>query len=49
MFFDVFNTICSFQNYIKIILANKLNVNIIIYLDNILIYIDKADYIDSVW
>ena len=39
MFFGLFNALASFQGYIIEILAKKLNVFIIFYLDNIFIYI----------
>lgn len=38
MFFSLVNTPISFQKYIHNILAKKLNVFIIIYLNDILIY-----------
>ena len=40
--FGLFNVLTSFQGYINKILAKKLNVFIIVYLDNILIYIKDA-------
>ena len=36
--FGLSNTPASFQDYISKILAKKLNIFIIVYLDNILIY-----------
>ena len=39
MFFRLSNTPAYFQNYINKILAKKLNIFVIVYLDNILIYI----------
>ena len=36
--FAFFNTPASFQGYINKILAKKLNIFVIVYLDNILIY-----------
>ena len=39
MLFGLSNALTSFQSYINKILAEKLNVFIIVYLDNILIYI----------
>ena len=39
MFFGLFNTLTIFQGYINKILVEKLDIFIIIYLDNILIYI----------
>lgn len=47
--FGLFNVLASFQEYIHKILIEKLDVFIIIYLDNILISTDKIDYIDIVW
>ena len=38
MFFGLFNALASFQSYINKILAEKLNIFVIVYLDNILIY-----------
>lgn len=43
------NLPASFQKYINKILAEQLDVYMIIYLDNILIYINKADYVNSIW
>ena len=48
MLFELSNASKSFQNYINKILAKKLDVFVIIYLDNILIYINKANYVNSV-
>lgn len=44
------NAIASFQKYINKILAKKLNIFVIVYLDNIFIYIndDKNSYITAV-
>lgn len=39
MLFGLSNAPASFQGYINKILAEKLNIFVIIYLDNILIYI----------
>ena len=38
MFFRLFNTFASFQSYINKILAKKLDIFVIMYLDNILVY-----------
>ena len=38
MLFSLFNTPTSFQGYINKILAKKLDVSVIVYLDDILIY-----------
>lgn len=40
------NASASFQEYINNILVENLDIFIIVKLDNILIYNDKADYID---
>lgn len=39
MQFELSNTLVNFKDYIKKILARKLNIFIIIYFDNIFIYI----------
>lgn len=49
MFFSLFNIPASFQGYINMILARKLDFFVIVYLDNILIYTNKADYINAIW
>lgn len=41
MFFDLSNIPISFQSYINKILVKKFNIFMIIYLNNILIYIDN--------
>ena len=41
MFFGIFNTPAIFQKYVNKILAEKLNVFVIVYLDDILIYIEN--------
>ena len=38
MLFGLFNAPVSFQGYINTILAKKLNIFVIIYLDDIIIY-----------
>ena len=45
------NTPASFQSYISKILVEKLNIFVIVYLDNIFIYIEDLSqaYIDAVW
>lgn len=43
MLFKLFCTLASFQGYINKILAKKLNIFIIVYLDNILIYTKNLD------
>ena len=44
MFFGLFNTPASFQSYINKILAKKLNIFVIVYLDDILIYIKNKSH-----
>lgn len=39
MFFGLFNATASFQAYVNKILVKKLNVFVVMYLDDILIYI----------
>ena len=39
MFFGLSNTLASFQSYINKILAEKLDVFVIVFINNILIYI----------
>lgn len=38
IFFSLINTPATFQNYINRILAEKLNIFVIVYLDDIFIY-----------
>ena len=38
MFFGLFDILATFQGYVKKILAEKLDIFVIIYLDNILVY-----------
>ena len=45
MFFSLSNALTIFQRYINKILAEKLDVFIIVYLDNILIYIKDLDWL----
>ena len=49
--FELSNIPVSFQSYINKILAKKLNVFIIVYLDDILIYIKNASqaYVDAIY
>ena len=51
MFFGLSNAAASFEGYINKILAKKLDVFVIIYLNNILIYSkhESHDFIDAVW
>ena len=49
--FRLFNAAISFQGYINKILAKKLNIFVIVYLDYILIYIKNPGqlYINALW
>ena len=49
--FGLSNAPASFQSYINKILAEKLDVFIIVYLDNILIYIEDEGqgHVEGVW
>ena len=51
MFFGLSNAPASFQGYINKILAKKLNIFVIIYLDDILIYIKDVSQVQvyAVW
>ena len=51
MSFGLFNIPASFQGYINKITAKKLNIFIIVYLDNIFIYIKYSGqvYINAFW
>lgn len=51
MLFGLFNAPATFQGYINKILAKKLNVFIIIYLDDILVYIEDPGqaHVKAVW
>ena len=42
MLFGLSHILASFQNYINKLLAEKLDIFVIIYLDNILIYIKNS-------
>ena len=50
MLFSLFNTLAIFQGYINKILFKKLNVFVIVYLNNILIYIKDLGqlYIETI-
>ena len=48
MFFDLFNTLASLYGYINMILSEKFNVFIVFSLDNIRVYINNANHINSV-
>lgn len=49
--FNLFNALTSFQSYINKILVKKLNIFIIVYLDDIFIYIKdlEQNYINTVF
>ena len=49
--FGLFNAPASFQRYINKISAEKLDIFVIVYLDNTLIYIEDPEqtYVDTVW
>lgn len=49
MSFSLFNALANFQDYINQILAKKLAMFVIGYMDDILIYNNEADHIDSLW
>ena len=50
MLFELSNALASFQGYINKILAKKLDVFVIVYLDDILIYTkdEGQDYVEAV-
>ena len=50
MLFGLFNAPASFQGYINKILAKKLDIFVIVYLDNIFIYTEDPGqpYVDTV-
>ncbi len=43
MLFDLSNIPVSFQSYINKILAKKLDIFVVVYLDNILVYIEDVE------
>lgn len=47
--FGLSNTSTSFKSYISKVLVKKLDVFMIVYLDNILIYTNEVDHVESVW
>ena len=51
MLFRLFNALASFQDYINKILAEKINIFVIVYLNNIFIYTDNPgqDHVKVVW
>lgn len=48
MQFDLSNALASFQEYMNNILIKKLDIFIIVYLDDILIYINKTNHVKAV-
>lgn len=48
MLFKLTNTLVSFQNSINKIFVKKLDVFIIVYIDNFLIYVGKDSYINFI-
>ena len=50
MFFGLFNASASFQGYVNKILAEKLDVFVIMYLDDILIYSENTgqSYVEAI-
>ena len=50
MLFKLFNALANFQDYINKTLAKKLNIFIIVYLNNIFIYIEDLgqNFIETV-
>ena len=51
MLFGFFNTLASFQSYVNKILVEKLDIFIIIYLNNILIYTNDTGqgHVKAIW
>ena len=51
MSFGLCNNLTNFQGYINKILIKKLDIFIIVYLDNILIYIKESGqaYVNAIW
>ena len=51
MLFGLFNALASFQGYINKTLAKKLDIFVIIYLDNIFIYTKDPSqaHVNTVW
>lgn len=49
MLFELSNASAGFQWYIIKILGQKLDIIVMVYLHDILIYTNKTDYIDSIW
>ncbi len=51
MFFRLTNVPVTFQSYINKILVEKLNIFVIVYLNDILIYTksERKEYVETVW
>ena len=51
MFFDLANIPATFQGYINKILVKKLDIFIIVYFNNIFIYIEskRKEHIQAIW
>ena len=51
MLFDLTNAFRSFQGYVNKILTEKLNIFVIVYLDDIFIYTKNSgkDYVEAIW
>ena len=51
MLFGLFNALATFQGYVNKILAKKLNVILIVYLDNISIYTEDLGqaHVETIW
>lgn len=49
MLYNLFHISINFENYINKILAEKLDIFVIVYLDEILIYTNKIDNVNLVW
>lgn len=51
MFFGLFNALASFYGYINKIWAEKFNIFVIVYLDNIVIYTKDSSYsyVSAIW
>ena len=51
MLFGLSNALATFQEYVNKILAEKLDIFVIVYLDNILIYTENLgqQYIEAIW
>ena len=47
--FDLSHILATFQHYINKIIAEKFDIIVIIYLNHILIYSNKMNYIDLFW